>query len=269
MLLVLDIGNTNLTLGLVAGGSLQGVRRAETGRATTADELEVLLDGLLRLDGHGLADMSGAALASVVPVQTALMAAVASRRGLPLLVAATGTIPMAVRVDRPGEVGADRLVNALAAARLYGAPAIVVDFGTATTFDAVGPDGAYLGGAIAPGLRLGMEALASKTALLPKVDLRASDRAIARDTVNAIRAGVVLVHQAMTTGMLAAIRRELAETAAVDPGDVRVVLTGGLASEPWARAIEGVDAVDPDLTLKGLAILYAEVAGGEPLAAVR
>jgi len=269
MLLVLDIGNTNLTLGLVAGGEVRGVRRAATGRATTADELELLLEGMLALDGHGLAELDAAALASVVPVETALVEAVAGRRGLPLLVAASGTIPMAVRVDRPGEVGADRLVNALAVARLYGAPAIVVDFGTATTFDAVGPDGAYLGGAIAPGLRLGVEALASKTALLPKVDLRLPDRAIARDTVNAIRAGAVLGHQAMTAGLLAAIRRELAETAAVEPSDVRVVLTGGLSSEPWARAIEGVDAVDPDLTLKGLAILHSEVAGGEPLAAVR
>ena len=269
MLLVLDIGNTNLTLGLVAGGNLRGIRRAATHRATTGDELELLLDGLLRLDGRGLADIDAASLASVVPQQSALVEGVMTKRGIPLLVAASGIVPMAVRVDRPSEVGADRLVNALAAARIYGAPAIVVDFGTATTFDAVGPDGAYLGGAIAPGLRLGLEALASKTALLPKVELRVPDRAIARDTVNAIRAGAVLGHQAMTAGLLAAIRSELAETAGAEAAEIRVVLTGGLSAEPWARSIEGVDAVDPDLTLKGLAILHAEVAGGEPLAIVR
>jgi type III pantothenate kinase len=269
MLLVLDIGNTNLTLGLVAGGNLRGIRRAATHRATTVDELELLLDGLLRLDGRGLADIDAASLASVVPQQSALVEGVMTKRGIPLLVAASGIVPMAVRVDRPSEVGADRLVNALAAARIYGAPAIVVDFGTATTFDAVGPDGAYLGGAIAPGLRLGLEALASKTAFLPKVELRVPDRAIARDTVNAIRAGAVLGHQAMTAGLLAAIRSELAETAGAEAAEIRVVLTGGLSAEPWARSIEGVDAVDPDLTLKGLAILHAEVAGGEPLAIVR
>lgn len=269
MLLVVDIGNTNLTLGVVAGGELRGVRRAATHRATTADELELILDGLLRLEGRGLADVDAIALGSVVPAQAAMLEAVATRRSVPLLVATAGTLPMAVRVDRPGEVGADRLVNALAAARLYGTPAIVVDFGTATTFDVVGPDGAFLGGAIAPGLRLGLEALATKTALLPRVQLRAPDRVIAHTTADAIRAGTVLGHQAMTAGLLARTRRELVDLAGGTPGDIRVILTGGLASEPWARDIEGVDAIDPELTLKGLAILYSEVAGGEPLAAVR
>jgi type III pantothenate kinase len=269
MLLVLDIGNTNLTLGLVAGGELLGVRRAATGRATTADELELLLDGLLGLEGRGLADIHAAAVASVVPAQTTMVASVAARRSMPLLVAAAGSLPMPVRVDRADEVGADRLVNALAAARLYGTPAIVVDFGTATTFDVVGADGAFLGGAIAPGLRLGLEALAGKTALLPRVELHAPDRVIARDTVSAIRVGAVLGHQLMTAGLLARTRQELVETSGGDPADVRVILTGGLAAEPWARQVEGVDAIDVDLTLKGLAILHAEVAGGEPLAAVR
>ncbi len=269
MLLVFDIGNTNLTLGLVAGGELRGVRRAATHRASTADELELLLDGLLGLEGRGLADITAAAVASVVPAQTAMVEAVAARRSVPVLIATSGTLPMPVRVDRAGEVGADRLVNALAASRLYGTPAIVVDFGTATTFDVVGADGAFLGGAIAPGLRLGLEALAGKTALLPRVDLQTPDRVIARDTVSAIRVGAVLGHQAMVSGLLARTRRELVEATGGDPADVRVILTGGLAAEPWARQIDGVDAIDPDLTLKGLAILHAEVAGGEPLAAVR
>jgi type III pantothenate kinase len=269
MLLVLDIGNTNLTLGIVNGGAVRHVRRAATGRATTADELELLLEGLLALDGLGLQDLDGVALASVVPAQSSLVEAVTTRRTIRLLVASPGTVPVALRVDRPGEVGADRIVNALAAQRLYGTPAIVVDFGTATTFDAIGPDGAYLGGAIAPGLTLGLEALASRTAKLPRVDLRAPASAIGRDTVSAIQAGAVLGHQALAAGLLARTRRELAEATGADPADVRAILTGGLSAEPWAREIGGVDAIDPELTLKGLAILYSEVAGGEPLAAVR
>jgi type III pantothenate kinase len=269
MLLALDIGNTNLTLGLVDGGELRSVRRAATGRSTTADELELLLEGLLGLDQVALADLDGISLGSVVPAQSSLVEAVTRRRGIRLLVASAGTVPVAVRIDRPGEVGADRLVNALAVQRLYGAPAVVVDFGTATTFDAIGSDGAYLGGAIAPGLNLGIEALATRTAKLPRVDLRAPASAIGRDTVGAIQAGAVLGHQAMAAGLLARIRREVAELAGVEVRDVRGILTGGLSAAAWAREIEGVDVIDPDLTLKGLAILYSEVAGGEPLAAAR
>ncbi len=169
-------------------------------------------------------------------------------------------------MDRPGDVGADRLVNVLAAGRLYGKPAIVVDFGTATTFDCVAADGAYVGGAIAPGLQLGLEALAERTAKLPRVELRAPDRAIGRDTVTSIQSGAVFGHQALAAGLLERIRRELADANGVQPNDVRAILTGGLSAAPWARALEGIDAIDPDLTLKGLAIFHAEVGGGEPLA---
>ena len=121
--------------------------------------------------------------------------------------AAAGTVPLAVRVDRPGEVGADRLVNALAAARLYGTPAVVVDFGTATTLDCVAADGAYVGGAIAPGLELGLEALAARTAKLPRIELRAPDRAIGRDTVSAMQSGTVFGYQALATGLLRRVRQ--------------------------------------------------------------
>jgi type III pantothenate kinase len=163
-------------------------------------------------------------------------------------------------------VGADRIVNALAVARLYGTPAVVVDLGTATTFDCVGLDGAFLGGAIAPGLELGLEALAARTAKLPQIELRTPDRAIGRDTVSAMQSGAVFGYQALATGLLARLRAELAESIGARAGDVRTVLTGGLSAAPWAQGIAGVDVIDPDLTLKGLAILNAEVAGGEPLA---
>ena len=268
MLLAIDIGNTNITTGLVRSGadpSIVATRRAVTPARMSADELDVLLADLLRLDDASFADVGAIACASVVPALTAAVEAVAARRDRPLVVATAGTVPIAVRVDRPGEVGADRLVNALAAARLYGTPAVVVDFGTATTFDCVGADGAYVGGAIAPGLELGLEALAARTAKLPRIELRTPDRAIGRDTVSAMQAGTVFGYQALANGLLERIRTELADLAGTEPGAVTAILTGGLSAAPWAAAIEGVDAIDPDLTLRGLAILHAEVTGGRAL----
>ena len=156
-------------------------------------------------------------------------------------------------------------MNALAAGRIYGTPAVVVDFGTATTLDCVAADGAYVGGAIAPGLELGLEALASRTAKLPRIELRAPDRAIGRDTVSAMQSGTIFGYQALASGLLARLRGELAEMSDVAPTDVRAILTGGLSAAPWAQALPGVDAIDPDLTLKGLAILHAEVVAGERL----
>lgn len=265
MLLALDIGNTNVTTGSFRAGALVATRRAATDQRASADQVELLIDGLLRLDDTTLGDISAISLASVVPALTAAVEAVAARRGQPLLVASAGTVPLAVRTDRPADVGADRLVNALAAQRLYGTPAVVVDFGTATTFDCVATDGAYVGGAIAPGLELGLEALAARTAKLPRIELRAPERAIGRDTVSAMQSGTIFGYQALTTGLLARIRTELADQCDVAPAQVRAILTGGLSAAPWVRGIEGIDHIDPDLTLKGLAILHAEVAGGQPL----
>jgi len=265
MLLAIDIGNTNVTIGSFRNGALVATRRAATVPRATADDLEALIEELLRLDDAAIADISAISCASVVPSLTAALERLADRRERPLLLAGPGTVPLPIRVDRPAEVGADRLVNALAAGRLYGTPAVVADFGTATTFDCVAADGAYVGGAIAPGLELGVEALAARTAKLPRIELRTPDRAIGRDTVSAMQSGTVFGYQALATGLLTRIRRELAEASDVASGDVHTVLTGGLAAAPWASGIEGVDVVDIDLTLKGLAILHAEVAGGQPL----
>jgi type III pantothenate kinase len=265
MLLLIDIGNSNVTVGLLRSGALAATRRAITPSRATADELELLLDGLLGLDDVAFAEVSAISCASVVPNLTVAIEAIATKRERRLVVAGAGTVPLAIRVDRPSEVGADRLVNALAVQRLYGTPAIVVDFGTATTLDCVATDGAYVGGAIAPGLELGLDALATRTARLPRIELRAPDRAIGRDTISAMQSGTVFGYQALATGLLARLRRELAEANGVAPDAVRAVLTGGLSAAPWARLLDGIDAIDPDLTLKGLAILHAEVTGGEPL----
>jgi type III pantothenate kinase len=265
MLLVIDIGNTNVTIGLSRAGTLITARRAATPSRATADEVELLLDGLLRLDDVGFGDVDAIACASVVPALTAAVEAVAARRERTITTATAGIVPLPIRVERPDEVGADRLVNALAAARLHGTPAVVVDLGTATTFDCVAADGAYVGGAIAPGLELGLDALAARTAKLPRIELRAPERAIGRDTVSAMQSGTVFGYQALTAGLLARIRRELADQAGVAPDEVRAILTGGLSAAPWASALEGIDAIDPELTLRGLAILHAEVTGGQRL----
>jgi type III pantothenate kinase len=265
MLLAIDVGNTNVTIGSFRNGALVATRRTATEPNATADELELRLADLLRLDDAVLADVSAIACASVVPPVTAALETVADRHEWPMLVASAGTVPIPIRVDRPSDVGPDRLVNALAAGRLHGAPAIVVDAGTATTFDCVAPDGAFVGGAIAPGLVLGLEALAARTAKLPRIELRAPDRAIGRDTISAMQSGTVLGYQALVGGLLARLRRELADMGELEPAGIRVILTGGLSAAPWTAGLEGIDVVDPDLTLKGLAILHAEVAGGQPL----
>jgi type III pantothenate kinase len=265
MLLAIDIGNTNVTVGSFRNGALVATRRTATDPHATADELELRLIDLLRLDEAVVADVSAIACASVVPALTDALSAVAERLERSLIIASAGTVPIPIRVERPGEVGADRLVNALAAARLYGAPAVVVDCGTATTFDCLAADGAFVGGAIAPGLVLGLDALAGRTAKLPRVELRLPDRAIGRDTITAIQSGTLLGYRALVTGLLARIRHELADAGDLDPSAVHAILTGGLAGGPWAAGLEGIEAVDPELTLKGLAILHAEVAGGQPL----
>jgi type III pantothenate kinase len=264
MLLALDIGNTNITLGLVQGEAIIAARRAATRASITADEIEVLIDGLLHLDGASMSDVTGISMASVVPALTGVAAAMADRRGIPLMVAGAGNMPMPIRVQRPTEVGADRLVNGIAVARLYGTPAIVVDFGTATTFDCIARDGAYVGGAIAPGLELGLEALASRTARLPRIELLEPEKAIGTDTISAMQSGVLIGYRALATGLLEKIRVELARAEKVDPASIQVVITGGLSAAPWARTLPDVDAIDPELTLKGLAILWA-LANGEPI----
>ncbi len=283
MLLAVDIGNSNVTLALARDGVLGTIRRVVTNPRATPDELEVMLDGLLRLDGarlgegdpdrsaapaggHGRAEDGSVrtiAACTTVPALGAALEVVADRRRIPCLVASGVTVPIAIHTERPGEVGPDRLVNAYAAAHLYGIPAIVVDCGTATTIDAIDEAGAFIGGAIAPGLEIGLESLAARTARLPRVELRLPDTAIGKDTAAAIRSGTVLGHRAMIEGLLVRIRRELAASAAVAPEEVRTILTGGLSMLAWARTVEGVDAVDPALTLRGLVAFHRAVGGSD------
>ena len=231
VILALDVGNTNLTMGIVRGQDVVSARRAATRAAATADELELVLDGLLQLDGARLADADEVVLASVVPALTTTLMEIAGRHAIPLLSADSTSVPIPIRIDKPTEAGADRLVNALAAARLHGTPAIVVDFGTATNFDVVAADGAYIGGALAPGLELGLEALATRTAKLPRVALVMPARAIGRDTVSAIQSGAVIGYIGLVTELVRAISAQLALDGGPSP---KVILTGGLSAAPWA-----------------------------------
>lgn len=262
MLLAIDVGNSSVTAAVVRDGALGPRGRTPSRRDATTAELEAALGDLLAEAGVAWEAAAGISCASVVPALTGRVREIAAARGIPLLLATHETVPIPIRVDDPATVGADRLVDAYAAWRFHRTPAVVLDFGTATTVDAVGPDGAYLGGAIAPGLELGLDALAARTALLPRVELRAPDRAMATNTVEAIQAGAVLGYQALAAGLLARVRRELSETTGVAEGEIASIATGGLSAAPWARSIEGLEIVDPDLTLKGLAALWAEVGAG-------
>jgi len=263
MLLSLDIGNTNVTVGLSEVGEPSGpIRENRVGtspRDISADALEALLARLPGLEGRSFRDaVEAIVIASVVPPWSAAVRDLAARHGIPLLEATAATVPIPIRIDLPAEAGADRLVNAFAAGRRYGTPAIVLDFGTATTLDVVAADGAYIGGAIAAGLELGLEALAARTAQLPRIAYEAPWRVIGHDTVSAMQSGAVIGHIGLSNEL---IERTRAELAAQSPAGARihVVATGGLSNEPWVHEIEGIDAVDPELTIRGLVLLWQAV----------
>jgi type III pantothenate kinase len=253
-LLAADIGNTNLTLGLFDGERLAGAWRATTRASATADELAAQMADLLALDDHRLGDVGAVAIASVVPPVTATMERLARERiGVdPLIVDAAalrGTLE--IRIDRPAEAGADRLANALAARTEFGGPAIVVDLGTSTNFDLVSHDGAYIGGAIAPGMGLSLEALVGRASKLPRIELRRPPRAIGANTIHAMQSGAVLGYIGLVSGLVTALRGELAEQSPAD-ARVTVIATGGYTFEPWLLEVPGIDAIEPDLTLRGI-----------------
>ena len=267
MLLCADIGNSHTVFGLVSQGRVASRWRVSTEERRTADEWAVLIRGLLA-DSAAADSLDGVAVCATVPsVLHEWRDMLRDHYGdVPHVVVEPGVkTGVPILMDNPREVGADRISNAVAASKLFEGPSIVVDFGTATTFDCVAADGAYVGGAIAPGLALGLDALAARTAKLPRIDLRTPERAIGRDTVSAMQSGTVLGYQALVTGLLTRVRTELADLAEVAPAEVQAILTGGLSAAPWAAALDGIRVIDPDLTLKGLAILHAEVTGGQRL----
>lgn len=263
-LLVIKIGNSNVTIGVFEGTELLARWRAHTETAQTADEYGILLDDFFAQGGlsapvNGAAGAwRGAIIVSVVPALTTTFQAVCRDHfGLdPLIVGGKLKTGMPIRYDNPRNLGADRLVAAVAARARYGAPVLVIDFGTATTFNVVNRAGEFVGGAITPGLALAADALYRWTAQLPRIDLGMPPRAIATNTTQAIQSGIVIGYVGMLEGMVRRMREELGEP------NAPVVATGG-----HARLVVSqtglVDHVDPDLILHGLRLIY-NVNVGQP-----
>lgn len=250
MLITIDVGNTQTVMGLFEGTELVDSWRLSTDRERTADEYQLYLQGLLLQDGYDLSDVDGAALSSVVPTAKAALAEVAEDLiDGPVVVIGPGVrTGMPINIDNPREVGADRVVNSVAAAHRYGTPVVAVDFGTSTNMDVVDADGAYVGGAIAPGLEVSESALIAATAALRRVETVAPRSPIGRSTVEAIQSGLVYGHAGLVDGIVERIVGELGS-------DVATVATGGLASTivPHCRSVA---VVDETLTLDGLRLVY-------------
>ena len=250
MVLTIDIGNTNITLGLYEGEVLRSAWRLATAHERMPDEYGLQLLGLLEHAGCTPQDLTGAAMASVVPplTSTFLQACDKYLQRRPLVVDAGVKTGVRIRYEDPKAVGADRVADAAAVQKLYGGPACIVDFGTATTFDAISAEGDYLGGAIAPGIGIAAEALFHRTAKLPRVDLQRPPSAIGRNTVHAIQSGMLFGYAGLVEGMVARFRKELG------PG-TKVIGTGGLA-ELVAAETDVIEILAPWLTLEGLRIIW-------------
>jgi len=250
LLLTIDLGNTNTVLGVFEGTELRAHWRLATRREQTADEYGILVRNLLASSGLAPAGIEGVALASVVPPLTPVLVAL-SKQYLslePLVVEPGVRTGMPILYEPPGDVGADRIVNGVAAFAAFGGPVIVVDFGTATTLDVVTRKGEYLGGVICPGVGISADALFQRAARLPRVDVRHPGKVIGRSTVGSIQSGMYFGYAAMVEGLIVRLRAELGEPA-------RVVATGGLA-ETLAGEIPSIEAVDPVLTLTGLRLIW-------------
>lgn len=250
MLLCVDIGNTNITLGLYEGEILGPRWRLATDHERMPDEFSLQLLGLLAYTGLSRDEIRGAAIASVVPPLTGKWVEVC-RSSLdcdPLVVDDRVETGVRILYDNPREVGADRIVDAAAAYRLYGGPACIVDFGTATTFDAISVEGYYLGGAIAPGIGIAAQALFQRTAMLPRVELARPPAAIGRNTVHSMQSGLLFGYVSLVEGMVIRFRQELGP-------ETRVIGTGGLA-EVIARETSTLEILAPWLTLDGLRMIY-------------
>ncbi|NKB57064.1 MAG: type III pantothenate kinase [Alphaproteobacteria bacterium] len=247
MLLAIDSGNTNTVFALYDGDALLGVWRCANDPMRTADEYAVWLTQLMALKGIPQSEISDCIIASVVPQGLFNLISLCERYfgGHPLVVGEEGVdLGFKVLIDRPEQVGADRLVNVVSAYSRYGGPAILIDFGTATTFEVVDADGNYCGGVIAPGINLSAEALHMASAQLPRIRIEPTDEVIGKATVPAMKSGIFWGYISMIEGLVGRIRKEYG-------AEMKVVATGGLASL-FAEATDVIDHTDRELTIRGL-----------------
>ena len=249
MLLVVDVGNTNIAVGAFAGNDLKGSWRLNTVIGKTSDEYGVQIVGFLQQAGLSVEQCTDVIVSSVVPPLARAIHDFATKYlgHTPILIDPHRVPGVAVEIDRPEEVGADRVVNTAAAFVRHGGPCIVIDFGTATTFDVVSSEGNYVGGAIAPGLGLATEALVAQASRLYRVEFEPPATVVGKSTIHAMQSGIMLGYLSLVEGMIERLHSEL--------GRCKVVATGGFA-QLFARHTSVIDAVDPNLTLEGLRVIY-------------
>lgn len=250
MLLVIDVGNTNTVMGIYDGSTLVIDWRIRTERNTTADEFYVLTTSLFAGNKIQAENISRTIISSVVPPMVNILDAFCRKylAHAPIWVDAKSVATMPILYDNPDEVGADRIVNAVAAFQEYQTSLIIIDFGTATTFDAISEKGEYLGGAISPGIMISAEALFIKASKLPRVDIfTPPENVIGRDTANSIKAGIIYGYAGLVDGIVRRMKKEMG----LSP---KVIATGGLAMI-MAQVTETIEAVESNLTLEGLRII--------------
>ena len=250
MLLAIDIGNTNVTLGVFDKEELRATWAIATDIKKTADEYAVFLMNLLPREDLTIEEIDQISIACVVPPLLSTMEDMCSRyfKTTPLVVGPGVKTGVRICTDNPREVGADRIVNVAAAMRLYGGPAIVIDFGTATTFDVLSKTGDYLGGAIAPGIVISAEALFTRASKLPRIELIPPEKAIGKNSVEAMQAGIMFGYAGLIENLVGRIRKEMG-------GKAKVIATGGL-SAVIASETQVIEIVDKNLTLVGLRLIH-------------
>ncbi|WP_136607580.1 type III pantothenate kinase [Paenibacillus dokdonensis] len=251
MILVIDIGNTNIVLGIYKRRELLHHFRLSTIRHSTSDEYGVWFHNLFHMSGIPVSDIQGVIMSSVVPPMVHIIEEMCRKyiHKQPLMVGPGIRTGLNLRSENPREVGADRIVNAVAAVDLYKGPLVVVDFGTATTFDCIDEKGNYLGGAIVPGIGIATEALVQRASKLPRIELEKPKKVIGRNTVHAMQAGIIFGYAGQVDGIVKRMKEEM------DAPHLKVVATGGLA-ELIASESEAIDEVNPLLTLEGLRLIY-------------
>jgi type III pantothenate kinase len=252
MLLAIDIGNTNIHLGLWQNESWAVTWRARTVPDKMPDEYAVLVRNFLGSAGVGFKAITNVIISSVVPALTLTFTELVERytNTTPIIVTHLTNTGIKVDIDQPEQAGADRIVNTVAAHTLYGGPAIVIDFGTATTFDVVSANGDYLGGAIAPGIGLAHDALVSRAARLHKVDFQPPPSPIGKNTIHALQSGIFLGYLSLIEGMVARLKQAMG-----GEQTIKVIATGGLSSL-FQKHTDVIDILSPNLLLDGLRIIY-------------